>query len=188
MNGMRDGLMDAERASAELERKYRESLRGMLESRLSPAQRGAALFGLGMSLAMVVFFVVQMVRVGAHARPVQWAGLAVGLLFSLGYGALALASLRGGRENLRVHAVIRSQLVWLFTVLLMALMLWAGLASPSVERGNQLILYGIVFFVGMGMPFFTAQVVRQSELRVREDVLRVQLALAQVQERLARRE
>ncbi len=188
MDRMREGMIGAEPASAELERRYRESLRGLLERRLSPAQRGAAVFALAIGAVMTVVFVAQLVRIGPHARAVQVAGLVVGLLFSAGWAALAVASLRSGLENLRFHSVLRSYLVVGFVTLLMGVMLWAGLSSPDVERGNQLILYGLAFLVAFGIPYLTAQLVRQSELRLRQDVLRVQLALAQVQERLNRTE
>ena len=188
MNGtrLREGLLGAESASAELERKHRERIRALVERRLGPAQRGAHVFTVALSLALVIFFVVTFLRLRGHETATGVAGIAVGLVFSLGWGALAVASLRSGTENLRFHAVLRSQLIWSFNALLMGLMLWAGMQTPDVTRGNQLILFGLVFFVGFGIPYFVAQVVRQSELRLREDVLRLQLALAQLAERQGR--
>ena len=183
-SGLRQGLLDAETASAELEKKYLESLRGLVERRLTPAQRGVHVFSLMISLALTVFFVTEFLRLPGHPRVTVVVGLAVGLLFGLGWGLLALASLRSGRENLRFHAVIRSQLVWVFVALLMGLMLWVGMTSADVVGGIRTILYGLVFFVGFGLPYFVDQVTRQSELRVREDVLRLRLDMAKLAERL----
>ncbi|HVP14936.1 MAG TPA: hypothetical protein VMS88_05295 [Terriglobales bacterium] len=176
---LRNGLLDAEPATAELERKYLESLRGLVERRLTPAQRGVHAFGLLMSLGLTIFFVAQFLRLPGHPRVTVVVGLAIGLLFSVGWGLAALASLRSGRENLRFHTVIRSQLIWIFMALLMGLMLWVGMTSADVVVGIRTILYGLVFFVGFGLPYFVDQVTRQSELRIREDVLRLRLELAQ---------
>ena len=62
---------------------------------------------------------------------------------------------------------------------LAGLMLWAGIETPDPARGNQLILFGLVFWTTMGLPFYLAHMVRQNELRVRLDVLRLELALAE---------
>ena len=185
-SGLREGLFGAEPASAELERKYHEGLRTLIERRLTPAQRGVHVFGLVMSLALVGFFAFEFWALRGHPTATGVTALAVGMVFSVGWGLLALASLRSGTENLRFHALLRSQLVWIFNALLMGLMLWVGMSSADVVRGIRTILYGLVFFAAFGIPYFVAQVVRQSELRVREDVLRVQLGLAQLAERVGK--
>ena len=188
MNGsdLRGGLLGAEAASAELEKKYREAILGLVERRLTPAQRGVHLFGVAMGLALVAFFVNALLGLPPHPRPTMIAGIAVGLAFSAGWALLSFASMRGGRENLRVHAMIRTQLVFGFTALLMALMTWVGMTSADVLAGIRVMLYGIVFFVGIGIPYFVAQAIRSSELRVREDVLRLRLELARAVGRQAR--
>jgi hypothetical protein len=184
--GLREGLLGAESASPELERKYREGVRVLFERRLTPLRRRSLVFSVMLSLALAVFFVAQFVRLRGHETAIGVVGIAVGFLFSVGWGLLALSTLRRGTENLRFHGVIRTQLIWAFTALLMGLMLWAGLQTADAARGNRLILYGLVFFVAFGIPYFVAQVVQQSELRVREDVLRLELALAQLGERTAK--
>ncbi len=179
-SGLREGLLDAEAASAELEKKYREAIQGLVERRLTPAQRGVHAFGVAMSLALIVYFVAGFLKLPSHPRVTVVAGLAVGLAFAVGWGLLSLASLRGGTENLRFHAVLRSQIIWIFVALLMGLMLWVGMTSADVVGGIRTILFGLVFFVGLGIPYFVAQVVGQSELRMREDLLRLQLTVAQL--------
>jgi len=181
--GLREGLIGAEVTTPELERKYREKMQALVERRLTPVQRVTHVFSIALSFALVVFFVVQFVSLRGRETAVGLAGITVGLLFSLGWGALALSALRRGKESLRFDGVVRMQLIWTFTVALLGLMLYVGMDSPDPARGGRLILYGLAFWVAFGIPTFVAQLVRQSELRVREDLLRLELALAQVVER-----
>lgn len=115
----------------------------------------------------------------ADGRPVALAGLAVGLAFTLGWSAFSIVLLRRGTEDLRLHGSVRTQLVTLFTLALAGLMLWAGLDSPDPARGNQLILFGLVFWTTIGLPFLVAHLVQEATVRVRQDVVRLELALAE---------
>lgn len=180
---LREGLPGAEPASADLERKYRERMATITRRRITGIERASHVFGLVVALGTAAWFVWLFLQHRADGRPVAMAGLAVGLAFTLGWSAFSIALLRGGTEDQRWHGVIRTQMVGLFTLALAGLMLWAGLAEPDPARGNQLILFGLVFWTTMGLPFYVAQMVKQNELSVRSDVLRLELALAEAAER-----
>jgi hypothetical protein len=181
-SGLREGLLGAEPMSAELERRYRERVRALTERPLTAVQKGNHVFGVVLSLWLVVWFVVQLVKRGGHPGPVGIAGLVVGLVFSAGWGLLALTLLRRGTESLRVHAVLRVMLIGGFTLALLGLMLYAGVTSADAAKGNQLILYGLAFWTALGIPYCVVHVARQSELRLREDVLRLELWMARIAE------
>ncbi len=181
-SGLREGLLGAESFAEEGERRYRERVRALLERRLTPVERASHVFGLALSVGLVVFFVVQFLALRHEARPVAIAGIAVGLVFSLGWGILALVSLARGVEDFRTHGFARAYLIVFFTAALLAVMLVAGLGAADPAKGNQLILYGLAFWTVFGIPSLTVRLMRDSELRVRADVLRVELALAQLAE------
>jgi hypothetical protein len=176
---LREGLLGAEPPSAELRQKHRDRLLALTERRITPAQRVGHVLGLVLALGAAARFVQLFLQHSAGDRPVALAGIAVGLAFCLGWSAFSIALLRRGTEDLRLHGALRTQLVGLFTLALAGLMLWAGIESPDPARGNRLILFGLVFWTTLGLPFFIAQVVRQNEFRVRLDVLRLELALAE---------
>jgi len=179
---LREGLPEAESASAELERRYRERMAAIARRRLTGFERAGHVFGMIVGLGTAAWLVVAFLQHRADGRPAALVGIAVGLAFALGWSAFSFALLRGGTEDQRVHAEIRAQLIGLFTMALAGLMLWAGLAEPDPARGNQLILFGLVFWTTMGLPYYVARLVRQNELRVRSDVLRLELALAEAGE------
>ncbi len=181
MNGsrMREGLLAAESASPELEKRYRERMRALTERRLTGVERASHGFGLVLALALVARFVQLFVEQRAAGRPVALAGLAVGLAFSAGWAWAETSVLRSGVDRFFTHAAARAQLIVVFTFLLAGLMLWAGLDARDAVVGTRLMLFGLVFWCAIGLPFLVAHLVRGGELRTRADVLRLELMLAE---------
>ncbi len=176
---LRGGLLGAEPPSAELRQRYAERLRALGERRITGASRVVHAVSLAIALGLVVRFVQLFLQHRADGRPAALAGLALGLAFSAGWGAFCIQLLRRGKEDLRWHGFLRTQLVGVFTFAMAGLMLWAGLETPDPARGNQLILFGLVFWTAIGLPFYVGHFVQQAELRIRQDVLRLELALAE---------
>lgn len=175
-SNLREGLLGAEIPSAQLEARYRERLRALTERRLTAAARVGHAVGLAIAAGMVIRFAQLFARVPAGARPETVAGLGVGLAFSVGWALAEGAVLRAGVERLFSHGAVRTLLIVVFTFLLAGLMLWAGIASPDSARGMRLILFGLVFWCAIGLPFLLAHLIRGSEVRVRIALLRMELA------------
>lgn len=176
---MRDALLGAERPSADLERRYRERLQAIAERRLTGADRAGHALGLVVAL-LAVARVIQLFAQGrAAGRAEALAGLAVALVFSLGWAVASFVVLRSGVDRVFSNVEARTRLVVAFTFLLAGLMLWAGLESADAARGVRLILFGLVFWCAIGLPFLIAQLVRRAEVRVRADMLRLELSLAE---------
>lgn len=182
--GLRDSLLAAEGVTPELERRYRERLRSMAEQRLTAVQRGSHVFGLVLGLAMTVRFVQLFIAHGTGGRPVEIVALAVGFAFSVGWALASGSVLVSGVDRFFSHVAARTQLMVVFTFLLAGLMVWAGLEQPDAAQGVRYMLYGLVFWCAIGLPFLIAYLVRWAELRVRAEVLSLELSLV---ERDARR-
>ena len=176
---LRDALLAAEPPSPDLEGRHRERLRLLTEHRLTGIERWTHAFGLALGLLLAARFVQLFAQHRADGRPVALVGIAVGFAFSAGWALAAANVLRSGVDRMFTNGTTRDYLVVAFTFLLTGLMLWAGLESPDPVRGTQLIMFGLVFWCAIGLPFLLSQHVRQAELRVRADVLRLELALAE---------
>jgi len=176
---LREGLLAAERITPALEQRYRERLRALTERRLTPVQRGSHIVGLLIALGLVARFVQMLVQHGTGGRPVAVVGIALGFAFSAGWVLAESAVLRSGVNRFFSHGAVRMLLIVSFTSLLAGLMLWAGLERPDAAQGVRLILFGLVFWCAIGLPFLVAYLVGQGELRVRADVLRLELTLAE---------
>ncbi len=175
-SNFREGLLGAETTKAELESRYRERVRALTEQRLTAVGRVAHAAGLLIALALVVRFVQLFVAIPADARPEAIAGLALGLAFSVGWALAEGAVLRAGVERLFSHGLVRTLIIVVFTSLLAGLMLWAGIESPDAARGTRLILFGLVSWCTIGLPFLLAFLIRSIEVRVQIALLRMELA------------
>ena len=174
---LREGLLEAERRDSDLERRYRERLRGLTERRLSTAARVGHALGLVIALVLVARFIQLFVRGEASGRPEGLMGLGLGLAFSAAWLIAEAAVLRAGVERFFSHGAARTLLITVFAFLLAGLMVWAGLVSSDAARGMRLILFGLVFWCALGLPFLTAYLIQGAELRVRASLLRLELDL-----------
>jgi hypothetical protein len=174
---LREALLSAEPRDPALVERHRERMRALTERRLTGAARAGHVLGMLLALALVARFVQLFVQDQAHGRPEALAGLGLGLAFSAGWALAELAVLRAGVERHLSHGAARTVLLVGFAALLAGLMLWAGLASTDPARGMRLILFGLVFWCVIGLPFLIAHWLRQSELRVRIALLRLELEL-----------
>ena len=181
-SAMKEGLLGAEARDPALEERYRARLRGLTERRLGPLARVTHAVGLALGLGLSIRFVQLMVSLHAGGRAEQWIGLGLGLAFSVCWALAEAAVLRDGVDRLFSHGAIRTALVVTFTFVLAGLMLWAGIQSANPTRGMHLILFGLVFWCAIGLPFLMAHLVKSSEVRVRTALLELELALAEARE------
>lgn len=183
MKSMKQGLLEVEARDPALEERYRVRLRELTERRLSPAARIVHTVGLVLGLGLSIRFVQLMASLPAGGRTEQWVGLGVGLAFSVCWALAEAAVLRAGVERLFSHGAIRTALIVTFAFVLAGLMLWAGIQSVNPTRGMHLILFGLVFWCAIGLPFLMAHLVASSEVRVRAALLELELARHEMQEK-----
>jgi hypothetical protein len=176
---LREGLLSAERPDHDLEARYRERVRALTERRLTVAARVGHLVGMVVASAMVVRFLLLFLDDRAHGRPEGLAGLGLGLAFCAGWALAELSVLRAGVERHLSHGAMRTVLLVVFTSVLAGLMLWAGIESPDPVRGLRLVLFGLVFWCVIGLPFLVSYWVRDSEVRTRMTLLRLELQYAE---------
>ena len=178
-SNLREGLLGAEGRDPALEARHRERMRAITERRLTGVARAGHALGLVLSLALVVRFLQLFAQDSARGRPEGLAGLGLGLAFSAGWALAELAVLRAGVERHLSHGAVRTVLLVGFGSLLAGLMLWAGLTSADAARGVRLILFGLVFWCVIGLPFLISWWIRAAELRTRMALLRLELQLAE---------
>jgi hypothetical protein len=174
---LREGLLGAEEQDPDLKKIYRERLRVVTERRLTGPARVAHGIGMLFAVVLIARFLQLFLQSSGHGRPEELAGLGLGLAFSVGWALAELAVLRAGVERLFSHTALRTMLIVGFTSLHAGLMLWAGLESADPARGVRLILFGLVFWCVIGLPFFISYLVKNSEVRMRMALLRMELQL-----------
>ena len=73
------------------------------------------------------------------------------------------------------------------TLVMVGLLMWQGRLLPDPARGNQKMLIALAVWTLAGLPYCVSMFVRTSEIKLRTDLLRVELALAELGERQGRR-
>lgn len=177
-------LLAQESTSAEWELRYRKELEAMTERNLRPCERIAYVFATVLSAVFFVGFAVAAAVSWGHLPALSTLGFAFGSVFGLAFAALSIQVLKRGRFNLKKDTGKITGIVWLFVIAMMTIFLVQGQQMQDTAKGTQMILTGLVFFVTFGVVGMFQYTIQQAELRVRESILKIELQLAELNERI----
>jgi len=186
-NDLSAQLLKLEPVSPELEARYKQEIKNMIERKLKPYERVAwslsALMGVGffVGFGSVFFYTLRLDDVFPLVGKMSFV---MGSLFGLVWAVLAGRTALRGRFHGRKDTNLFTGLVWGFVVLLMTGSLLVGVQMPDTGKGNQMILTGLVFFVMFGVTTLLQREITQAELRTREQLLRMETTLAELAERM----
>jgi hypothetical protein len=177
---LRDALLAAEAPSTELESRYHEKLRSITERRITTRERVGMGIGLAGCVAFGALLVRWMIAYPAHfnpnARPLLWVWL--GLLVMLVHYSVA----EWRRGVVRRDGALPAQVVGVCAVVGVALLYWTAVHTPDAARGNHKLLVGVLVWTMAALPYLIVHFVRESEQRVRTDLLRLELAIVELRE------
>jgi Mn2+/Fe2+ NRAMP family transporter len=184
-NEMRNKLVAQERRNREMEARFREAVASMTTRKLTPRHRVA--YGLGCILGLLLAGLL------GHSAWTAPPGLpllgrlilVVGAVFGVAWAGMSAYVLKRGSMNLRTDENAKHALMWIFMVLMMTVFLVIGTQMDDRLLGISLVLDALVFFVVFAIPAFVAMRVNRMEMQVREQLLRMEIALAEMAERQA---
>lgn len=180
---LREELLSAERVSEDLKAGYEAKLKNLLERPMKGYERVAwALASIG-SICMGGFFGYTALSLPSGFPLLGRLSFIGGVIFCLAWTVLSIVILRRGTARQKWDSNAISGLVWGFLVLMMTVDLLLGTSMSDVARGTQLILSGTVFVIMFG-HVLPLNRINQAELNLREDLLRLQLQIAELARRL----
>ncbi|MFA6241638.1 MAG: hypothetical protein WC655_11960 [Candidatus Hydrogenedentales bacterium] len=177
-------LLAQEKPSANWELRYRKEMEAMMERNLKPWERVLYVLVTIMCLSFFVVFGVAAVLSWGDLPLLSTIGFALGSLFGLAFALISIGVMKRGRFNFKRDTGKITGLVWIFMIGMMTIFLVQGQQMKDTGKGTQLILVGLVFFVTFGVVGMLQYNIQQSELRVRESMLKIELQLAELAERL----
>ena len=196
---LRDRLLAQEAVTPELEARYREGMKAILERPLTPVLRVGWIISAAMGIGFLVLFSTVAFRVWPEPEfPVLGKMMfSMGALFGLLWAIFGFIILKRGSANLRLwrNPTIRqlqtmppavAGMTWGFCVLIMVFCQMMGNDMPDAARGNQMILGGIVGMLLFGIPAMIMGHDTKSEILLREKFLELELELASIRELIAR--
>jgi hypothetical protein len=177
-------LSELEPLNPDLRDKYERALKHVFERTLTRSMK--VFFGIvGVaSLAMAIFLGSAGVvhdELPALAR----LGLAAGVVFSLAWTGLCVWTLRKGTWYAKIQPTVIAAIAWTFAVLLETLFLVLAPSAPDPYLWTVAILAGMVILIGAGVQFIST-CIQQTELRMREAILRLEYRLAELAEMSAK--
>ena len=180
---LRDELMSLETFSPNLRRKYENELKDLLEKRLTPWQRVWWSWWALLGFAFTVGFGAVALLVGPGLPWPARAGFGLGSLFGLMWMVLCLLILKRGMFHLRKDSFVFGGITWAFLVIMTTGSLVLGSQMPDTSKGILMIVSALAFLV-MFAPVLTWGRITESELRLRESFLRLELQLSVLSEHI----
>jgi hypothetical protein len=174
---LRDRLCELEPQNPLLRERYEKELQDMFEKKLSTPMKVflgiVAVASVGIAIFLGANAVIQS-RLPLVAR----AGLAAGVLFSLGWAALIGWTLRRGAFSLRIQPAAMSALLWVFAVILETCFLVVAPGFPDHFYAILSLFCGLVILIGAGVMMVCTSV-QQAALQMQESLLRLEYRLAE---------
>ena len=150
----------------------------MLTKELSRPRR-AFLVVVLLASAMMAGLFVFLLTTEANLPTVAKVGFAMGLVFSLGWIIVLGRILRKGAIDLVRDERRIAQMVWVFTVGMTVLFLYAGMATLGTGKellGLMLMVQSLVFLIGAAVYFLTYRI-NAAELSMKERLLHLEMQL-----------
>ena len=175
-----DRLIDCESLSPALGEEHRKEIVAMSDNKLGLFGRAICAFFAVVGLAHIPFF--GYMAVTTYGKLPLWGtlGFVVGIVFALALGALLGWIACSGHIRLKSQPPAMAAMVWVFTVLMVTLML---VGAPNSMGGLRMIVCGLVFLIGAAV-FLLATRTEQAELRTKEKLLEIEYRLADLADRL----
>ncbi len=177
----RGWLVGMESVTPALRERYEREVRHMLEKKLNARMRAANIFALMLSVFFVGLFGYRMVF--ADIPILAKAGMAIGVLFSIGWIVLIVRILRRGSMKVKTDANAMTGLTWGFLVILITIFMLQAGRMDDPARGMSVVLNGLVFLV-FGVVFLLQNTISQTSLQTREELLKIEYSLLDLEEKL----
>jgi cation transport ATPase len=175
----RDRLLAVEPLPVSVQQRYQQEIQQMLTTQLSRPRRAVMIVVLLASVVMVGLFVF-LLTTEANLPTVAKVGFALGLVFSLGWIIVLGRILRQGAIDLLQDERRIAQMVWLFTVGMTVLFLYAGMSTLGTGRellGLMLMVQSLVFLIGAAVYLVTWRI-SAAELSTKQRLLQLEMQIA----------
>ena len=181
---LRDRLLDLEHQSPELKAKYQKELKKMMEKKLTTFGKIMAAFSVLLGCFFVVFFSYQALTLPPDLPFLARVGFAVGALFGGAWAVLGIWTLRRGSMNVGRFENTTQGLVFGFVLFMLIITGVTGAEAQDRIKGLHMILSGLTFFLVFGVPALFNMRINRTETLLREQLLKIELKLAELAERM----
>jgi len=179
---IRERLLNMEERTPALEERFKKEIKRMLERKLTRFEK------IAWALASVVgaFFVIFFSYLALVTRGLPWlarVGFIEGAVFGAAWVALGMWILKKGSFNWFQHENAVHGITFGFVLLLLVSLLLLGGQLEDEVKGIKMMLSGAIFFMIFGIPALFNMRISRTEASLREQLLRIQLNMAELTEK-----
>jgi MFS family permease len=176
-------LSELEPVNPNLRGRYEQALQDAFERKLNTPMK-VFIGCVGAMSIVIAVFLGSLAVVHRELPALARIGLGGGAVFALAWTALAGWTLRKGAWYGKIQPTAAAALGWVFAVFLETLFLVLAPLAPDPYQWTVALFMGLAILVGAGFQLVTT-CIQQSELRMRETILRMEYRLAELAEQMA---
>jgi hypothetical protein len=180
-DSLRDKLLQAESYNPTLQQKYEKEVIKIMEKNLNLMQKISCSITAVFTLCAAGFFGYYAITAPEGFPGLARAEFAFGAVMGLVWTVMMAVILKRGKLNLRSASRNQAGWAWVFVVVLMTLTLLITGNHPNMVLSVYMVVTTLVFFIG-GAVFLLADKIYQSELNTKEQLLKLELQMAELQE------
>ncbi len=181
---LREELLRLETFSPQLRQRYKTELESMVERRLRPWERVWWCCWAVMGFGFVAVFGAAALIAGPELHWLARTLFGLGAIFGVVWMIICLLILKKGSFHLRKDAFAIGGVTWVLLVMMSVIVLLLGSQIPDTPTAVLMVVSNLTFLVMFGL-ILTWGRIADSELRFRENFLRLELQLSELAEHLA---
>ena len=180
---LRGQLLELESFSPDLQARYREEMKALLEQPFGRRARIGWILSMLMGLSFFVIFGIAAIKAPHDFPLLGRIGFILGAVYGAVWAVVAFTIARRGSMNRKTQLNVVLGLTFGFMVIMMTLFMMQGMDMEDSLKGLKMILGGLVFFVMFGLPSLVMMYLNRAELGIREHLLRLELQIAEIVEK-----
>ena len=176
---MKKKLLALEHPTPSLKEIYEREMKNMIEKELGGYRKVGIIFSLILGLIFFVTFAGTAIYAAPDLPYPATAGFVLGSVFGLINAVISYRVLKKGSIDLKRDNNMFIGVMWVFLVFMMVISLFLGMEMKDATQGVRMILYSFIFLY-MGGLFLTRNVIENTELNLKENLLRMELKIAEL--------
>ena len=177
-------LLKQERHDPTLKQRYEKEKRDMIEKKLTMVDKSAHIFGLALCLFFMIFFGCVAIYIPSEFPMWGRVIFILGALFGLVGAGLEICILKKGTLNALKDDWASAGLGWAFIVIVTTIIL---VNADKLSNPTQTLITCVIYEICAGLALLKA-IIQRSETRTQEKLLDIQYRIAELSEKLERKE
>lgn len=183
---LKNELFMQENTTPALREQYEKELKKIMEKELSTPKRIAFIASGILGICFFIGFGIVAFITREELPALATLGFVIGSLFGLGWSIGCYRIVRAGKMDLKKDPAILVGMMWIMLVFMVTIYLMLGNSMENAAQGTRMIASSLVFLI-MGVVFMIQRFVESAQLDIKEHLLKLELQVSELQEKIENR-